>query len=142
MTSLGGKTGNVAVTIRVLCSSFRRPSINLRIAQHNLRQPTFTCFSSCIVCQLENQDVGAWLKIGQRSGLKIGQRSGRLRVRFEERLGKPMCLNSKLFWRPIGRANSTLGQPWGDRLGKPMGLFFDPFLKPIGRANSTQEIVG
>ena len=49
-----------------------------------------------------------------------------------ERLGKSMRLQSKLFLRPLGRANSTRG----DRLEKLMGLFFLPFLKPIGRANS------
>ena len=39
------------------------------------------------------------------------QRSGCLRVRLGERLGKPMGLDSEPFLKPIGRANSTRGQP-------------------------------
>ena len=42
----------------------------------------------------------------------VSRFTSRLRVRLEERLGKLMCLNSKLFLKPVGRANSTRGQPW------------------------------
>ena len=38
-----------------------------------------------------------------------------------------------------GTALGRLRVRFGDRLGKPMGLFFEPFLKPIGRANSTRR---
>ena len=40
------------------------------------------------------------------------QESGRLRARLEEQLGKPACLSSKPFLKPIGRSNSTRGQPY------------------------------
>ena len=40
-----------------------------------------------------------------------GTALGLLRVRFEERLGKPMGVIPEPFLKPIGRANSTRGQP-------------------------------
>ena len=53
------------------------------------------------------QDGAAWAGMGEGSKTL----SGRLRVRLEERLGKPMGLDSEPFLKPIGRANSTRGQP-------------------------------
>ena len=41
-----------------------------------------------------------------------GTALGRLRVRFEGPLGKPMALYFKPFLKPIGRASSTQGQPY------------------------------
>ena len=47
-------------------------------------------------------------EIQQYSGAALG----RLRVRFGDRLGKPMSLFFESFLKPIGRANSTRGQPY------------------------------
>ena len=54
--------------------------------------------------------------------------SGRLRVRFEERLGKPMCLSSLLetireSQQHSGTALGRLRVQFGHRLGQPNGFF-------------------
>ena len=51
---------------------------------------------------------------GNQSGepTVLGDSLRRLRVRLEERLGKPMGLDSEPFLKPIGRANSTRGHPY------------------------------
>ena len=71
--------------------------------------------------------------------------SAPLRVRFEERLGKPMCLQSEPLQIPIGRTNSTRGQlsdvsEYGLKSHQENRCAFnpEPFWKPIGRANSTR----
>ena len=54
---------------------------------------------------------GAILETNWESQQYSGTALGRLRLRLEERLGKPMGLDLEPFLKPIGRANSTRGHP-------------------------------
>ena len=55
--------------------------------------------------------IRAILETNRESQQYSGTALGRLRVRFAEPSGKPMGLYPEPFWKPIGRANSTRGQP-------------------------------
>ena len=54
----------------------------------------------------------AILETNRESQQYSGTALRRLRVRFGDRLGKPMGLSFELFLKPIGRANSTWGQAY------------------------------
>ena len=61
--------------------------------------------------ELPKTIAGTNLGFGAFLNAVRGGKSGGLRVRLEEWLGKPMGLDSEPFLKPIGRANSTQGQP-------------------------------